>query len=460
MHLRGLRWRHRDDRGVAMITAIMVLTVLGAISATVAVIGVSNIKNSDRDRQAGAALGASDAGVAQAIEYVRNNGVNGLTCPEITSASCSTNPAGWTNPTNPKLVPLGSGGACTATNCAKVWIGNVRAYAPPTVTTGTYRIHSEGIYGGGPAARNVVVDIEVTPDRFPIGVFGEQVSGNGGTAVYSESLFTRACVSPLETGSGNGTRFIGTDPYWGIPSAAHSTTHLSTSNNCGANGYVHKPAQLCPTNSVLQDDQSGDGGAVSSGPCYQRYRRPDGSWYNTTAFTLNDLQQYGYRPRGLSDAQLSALRVRAQSQGLYNVSSGSIAAKIVAANAAGISQPVVYYDSVPNVALSYSDFPAGYFGRAPGEPCNNSIVTLVVEHGNLTFQGGNATWFDAAIFVPDGAFNGNGGYNILGTLFADNLGLGGNQTFELDDCFVKSLPGPILAIHATAFREDDSKDVP
>ncbi len=440
--------------------------MLGAIAATVASIGVSNLKNSDRDRQAGAALGASDAGVAQAIEFVRNNGVNSLNCVDATAnTTCTANPAGWTSPTNPMLVPLASGATgCTVTaNCAKVWIGNVRAYSPPLVTTGTYRIHSEGIYGGGPAARNVVVDIEVTPDRFPIGVFGEQVTGNGGTSVVSESLFTRACVSPLETGNGNGTRFTGIDPYWGIPSAPHSTTHLSTTNSCGAGGYVHKVGQPCSTYAALKYAQSGDGGPVSSGACYHSYLKANGGYYpenDSTFFGLADLQRYGYRPRGLSDAQLSALRVRAQSQGLYNVPTGSIAAKIVAANTLGISQPVVYYENVADVALSYSDFPAGYFGRAPGEPCNNSIVTIVVEHGNLTFQGGNATWLDAAIFVPDGTFAGNGGYNILGTLFANNLSLGGNQAFALDDCFVKSLPGPILAIHAVAFREDDSKDVP
>lgn len=463
-----------------MITAITVLAVLGAISATVAVVGVSNVKNADRDRQAGAALGASDAGVAQAIEYIRSNGVSGLTCPDATPGSCtgSAYPSGgWINPISPKLVPLAPNATtCVAADdCAKVWIGTVEAYSPPAVTVGTYRVHSLGISGRGPGARNVAVDLAVTPDSYPIGIFGEATIGNGGTGVVQESLFTRGCVYPRETGGGNGTSFTGIDPYWGIPAAAHSTSHVSTANNCGASGYIHNltpTAAHCPdgrgysSNQVnaMKFDQSADGGAVTAGsPCYHSYTKTDGSTYpptDSTFFGLADLQSYGYRPRGLSDAQYAALRVRAQAQGLYNVAASSISAKITAAAAAGISQPVVYYDNSASVALSYSNFPAGSFERAPGSPCGAPIVTTVVEHGDLTFQGGNSNWFDAAIFVPDGGFYGNGGYNILGTVFANTLSLGGGQTFALNGCFARGIPGPILDVRAVKFREDDSKDVP
>jgi hypothetical protein len=494
--------RRGDDAGVALITALMVMLVLLAFGALVTVLGVNNLGNSNRDRAASSSLGAGDAGVAQAIEYIRNNGVGKLTCPDANPSSCSGNPAGWSNPISPKLVPLDSGqNGCSGSgkNCAKVWIGIVQAFAPPTVKSGTYNIHSEGLYGNGPSARQIVVTIKVTPDKFPIGVFGQTVSGNGGTAVYTESLFTTDCVSPIDTGSGNGTRFTGIDSYWGQPAAAHTTTHISSSVHCGSNGYIthgsptatSPSANNCPNNTTLNPMQSGDGGLVDASvgsQCYQIYHRPDGSWYPdgvcpsgvtptypnglcaTTAFTTADLQRFGYRPRGLSDAEYAALKARARSQGTYNIAVGSLSSTLTSLVNGGVNSPVLYWDcssasmcsSSNPLSLKYSDFPSGMFADAPSDSCseNMRVLTIVVEHANFVFQGGNNTWFDAAIFVPDGSFYGNGGYQVLGTLFSNNLDLGGTQAFALNSCWLNSFPGPVLSVTQTGFRENDSADVP
>lgn len=499
----------RDDRGVALATVLLIMLAVTAIGATVAVVGVNNLNNASRDRAAQSSLGAGDAGVAQAIEYLRNNGVGALSCPETNLSACASNPAGWSNPTNPQLVPLDNAGlGCNVghSNCARVWIGTVLAYAPPAVKSGIYNIHSEGIYGPGPSARQLVARVRVTPDKFPIGVFGQTVSGNGGTAVYTESLFTTGCVSPRQSGNGNsnGTRFSGIDSYWGQPAAGHTTSHISTANNCGSGGYIHSSspssttaaAGACPSDSLLSYDQDGDGGLVSSSvgsACYRNYTRPDGSSYpdgvcpsgvtpsrpdglcDTTAFTTADLERYGYRPRGLSDDQYKSLKERSQAQGLYNVTISSIANQINSVvNVQQVNNPIVYWDcsetnsacsSGGTLSLKYSDFPPGLFDKAPTDTTSSCqkpfrIVTIVVEHANLDFQGGNNTWFDAAVFVPDGSFSGAGGYSILGTLFSNNLELGGGQNWQLDKCWVTNMPGPLTTIRQIGFREDDSKDVP
>jgi len=494
----------RDDAGVALVTAMLIMMVLTAIGATVALVGINNMQNASRDRAAESSLGAGDAGVAQAVEYLRSNGVGSLKCMESNLAACSANPAGWSNPTNPKKIPLDSAGVgcTTGNNCAKVWIGIVQAFSPPTVKVGTYNIHSEGVYGPGPSARNIVSTVKVQPDKFPIGVFGEQTSGNGGTAVYSESLFTRGCVSPIDTGSGNGTRFTGIDSFWGEPATAHTTSHISSKVNCGANGYIQNNsngtnantplASHCSTYAALKYMQSGDGGlvdAANGSACYRNFTKADGTLYpagacptgvtstrtdglcDTTAFTPADLQRYGYRPRGLSDAQYAGLKARAQGTNSYNIPVGSVGTQIAAALAAGINDPVLYWDcsasgsncSGGGISLKQSDFPAGKFSTPPTTgACVDpyQIVTVVVEHGNLTFQGGNNQWFDGALFVPDGSFNGNGGYNINGTLFSNNLSLGGNQTWQLDSCWVTNFPGAVISVTQTGFREDDAKDVP
>ena len=496
--------RRRDDEGVALITAIFVMLVLLAFGSVVAVLGIDNLRNAGNDRAANSSLGAGDAGIASAIEYIRSNGVGGLTCPDTNPSSASCSGTGsWNNPSSPKLVPLDSAGVGCNTggkNCAKVWIGVVQAFAPPVVKAGTYNIHSEGIYGNGPSARRIVATVQVTPDKFPIGVFGQSVSGNGGTAVYTESLFTTGCVSPIETGSGNGTRFTGIDSYWGQPAAAHTTNHISSTTNCGANGYIthgnpsssNPSNNNCPNNTALNNSQSGDGGVVSStvgSACFHTYTRPDGSFYpdgtcpanatprtdglcDTTAFTTADLQRYGYRPRGLTGEQYNALKARAKSMGTYNLPVGSVSAAVGALLNGGISSPVVYWDcsnagsicsSSNALSLRWSDFPANTFNLAPSDGAScvpMPIVTIVVEHADLTFQGGNQTWFDGAFFVPDGSFNGNGGYQILGTLFSNNLDLGGTQAFSLDPCWLTAFPGAVLTVKQTHFREDDATDAP
>jgi hypothetical protein len=497
-------FRRRADEGVALITAIFVMLVLLAFGSVVATLGINNLRNANSDRQANSSLGAGDAGIASAIEFIRSNGVGGLVCPESNPSSCSSYAAGYSNPSNPKLVPLDSAGVGCNTggnNCAKVWVGVVQAFAPPGVKVGTYNIHSEGIYGTGPSARQLVATVQVAPDTYPIGVFGQSLSGNGGTAIYTESLFTTACVSPIYTGSGNGTRFTGDDPYWGEPAAAHTTGHISTSVHCGSNGYIAHGnpnattpnAGNCPNNTALNTAQSGDGGLVSAAAgtaCWRTSTRSDGTPYpdgacpagvtpttsnglcDTTAFTTADLIRYGYQPRGLTGQQYTALKARAQAQGTYNLATGSISAAVTTLLSAGITSPVVYWDctaagsvcaSGRSISLKQSDFPANTFANAPSTPGQCSampIVTIVIEHGDLTFQGGNNSWFDAALFVPDGSFNGNGGYNILGTLFSNNLDLGGNQTFELDSCWLTSFPGSVMSIKQTGFREDDAADVP
>ena len=475
---RGVLRLLRLDDGAALVSVLYLLVALTAITTTVAVVATNDIISSGRDQQATAALATADAGVSQALEFIRLNGVGSLRCMEAQSAptpsgACATPPATtnarWSSPVNPQQVRLdGAVGNCvTGEACYKVWISALTRYDPPAVKTGTYRIHSTGYFGGGPGAKAVVVDVEATPAEFPVGVFGEGLDGNGGTRIFNESLFTRACISPRNDGSGNGTRFQGIDPYWDQPAAANTTDVVSTGNNCSVAGRIHSPTLPCATGTgnVLINDRDSLGGSVVGTPCFRTYTRADGTTYppgDTSRFTLADLQSYGYRPGGLSDAQYDALKVQAQGLGLHNPTSAQVLAGLNAAVAAGVSHPVVYFDSGADVSLDRNDIPA-VFGRAPGGVGTCAApyaVVVVVRQADLTYQGGNVDWRSMAVFVPEGDFRGNGGYNIVGTLFADNISLGGNEHWELDDCFVDNMPGPLMQLNTTTFREDDRVDVP
>jgi Tfp pilus assembly protein PilX len=457
----------QNDRGAALITVLLLLMALTAVTTTVAVVTTSDTVSAGRDRQAAGALATADAGVAQGLEYIRYNGLNGLNCPVTNTSSCSSNPPGWSSPTSPKQIRLdGSSGDCTASlTCFKVWIGVVTAYNPPAVKTGVYRIHSTGFSGSGPGAKAVIVDVAVTPLQFPIGVYGDELTGNGGTRISNEMLFTQDCVSPRYTGSGNGTRFQGLDPYWDEPASASSTTFVSTSNNCGANGFLHNntSAGACPNNTQLNYDRTSRGATLPSGSPCRTYTKADGSTgtRDSTYFSLEILQEkYGFRPGGLSESEYEALRVRAQTLGTLNVANESdLRTKLQNLVAAGVTSPIVYWDNKSTVNLSSSDIPTA-FSREPDSPCTAPYgVVVIVRNGDMVYQGGNNNWRSLALFVPEGNFRGDGGYNILGTLFAKNISLGGNEEFRLDSCFVDNLPGTLLNLDVLSFREDDRQDI-
>jgi hypothetical protein len=482
----------RDDAGIGVITVIFVIAVLTAFLITATAMTVNNLGNTQRDRQALSALATSEAGVAQATQFLRSGSIGALTCVEppagaAPGATCTGGGPSWISSTNPKEVMVdGAAGAClVASNCFKVWIGTVQRYVPncagrhavPAVACfGIYRVHSTGLAGGGPSARKLAVDVKVTPYPFPIGVFADSLSGNGNVGVHSESIFTNGCMMnrQRDDAGGSGVQFAWDsannrpvlDLIYDQPVAAHATGDISTSNtSCGSGGGGDPIHMTSICNSDFKYDQDGSGGALPStgNPCYGAYTRSDGTKYPTTSlFTQADLQAYGYRPRGLTDAQYDALRAQAQAQGTYNLPTGSIDATLTSLASAGITSPILYWDQ-GSISLSSSDFPAAFLRDLDSSgTCSSNSVTIVVSGpGNdLTYQGGNTSpYLVASIFVPDGQLTGNGGRNTIGTVFAKTIDLGGNIDFYMDACFANNPPGATLDAQVITWREDDSKDI-
>ena len=483
----------RDDSGLGVITVVMVMAVISSLVVVATALTISNLGNSSRDRQALSALATSEAGVAQAIQYLRGGNLAALTCIEPAAgaapgATCQGAGPSWTSATNPKQVRLdGVAGNCIAVvDCFKVWIGRVAAFVPncsartatpPGKCYAKYRIHSTGVSGNGPGARRTAVDVQVAPYTFPLGVFSEQgFSGNGNVGIHSESIFTIGCMvnrTRDTQANGGGTKFeydsaagrAKLDLFYDQPAAAHAVGNVSEANNgsCGGAGptSIHNSS---PCDTTFRFDQDGRGGPLTPGDgCYGAYTRTDGSAYPTTSkFTMQDMQNIGYRPRGLSDAEYNALKTQAQGTGTYNISTGGLATRLNDLVAAGVTSPVLYWDNA-SVALRNSDFPASFLRDVSNTPgCAQNSVTIVVTGPNhdLSYQGGNtAPFLVAAIFVPDGTLTGQGGRNTIGTVYAKTVDLGGNIDFILDPCFAANPPGGVLNVEVTGFREDDSTDV-
>jgi hypothetical protein len=491
---RGLLGRlRRDEDGLGIITVIFLAAVLTALTITAVKVTVGNLDNTRRDRQALSALATSEAGVSQAVMYLRGGALQSLKCMEPPPGSAPTSPectgAGpsWTSAKNPKQIRVDgtTGGCTTGANCFKVWIGTIKPYVAncagrrdPAVRacSGIYRIHSTGLAESGPGARALDVDVQVTPYPFPIGVFAESFSGNGTPGIHFESVFTNGCIKNRQDDSKSGSGFqfewdsVNKRPVMDLvydqPAAAHATGDISTSNNsCGSGSGgapIHNTVQAC--NATFPWDQSGSGGDLSGTSCDGLYVRKDGTVYpETSHFDAKALDSYGYIAGGLTDAQYAALLTQAKVQGTYNLPSGAVSSTLTSLyNTKGITSPVLFWDN-GDVKLSSSDFPEP-FRRTLNDStdCSAASVTIVVKGGanGLDYQGGNTSpYLSASIFVPNGKITGQGGYNVIGTVFAKEIDLGGNPEYYMDQCFASNPPGALLDAKVLDWREADSKDV-
>jgi hypothetical protein len=434
-----------DERGVAMVTALLVTAVLTALGLTVTQVAVSNLGNAGRDRVAGGAFGAAEAGVTRAIAYINKNNTNALSC----YPSCSF---GWGNTTTPQVVTLPDG------RTAKVYIKPVQPYAPPGYKVGVYRIHSVGNAGTGPGQRTLEVDVQVRPMGFPLGIFTKNKINNGGTGtVYSESVLSEACID-----SRDHLTFSGTDPYYGIPAAAHSAKYITGANLSGGcdndltnvaardNKAIHRNA-VGTCNSLYPYDQDALGGTFTGGGGTACTNATD-QYMTSSLFTLDMLKAdpYNYLPRGLTDAQYALLKARAQSQGTYYTTSAPASWP----SALTTSNPVLYFNLPAGQEVSIQTDLNSYAWTTDAScTATHPAVVIVVEGGDLRLN--SSATLSGAVFVPDGTLTYNGGAQLIGTVFTKQLTMSGNAQITLNECYAKSTPGGILEVKPVRFREVD-----
>lgn len=520
-HLRRRAYRHEE--GMAMLTVVMLGLAISAIAMTVMVASVAGLNTASHDKSSAAAQATSDAGVAEALQYIRASGLAQLTCTEaldsdVPSVSCSSN-VGWANNVTPEVVVPGVGTTTPAscvvatTACWEVWIGTIQTYKPPIGPPGStgstavqpaiLRIHSTGYAANGSAARTVDVDVQAMPAQFPVGMYAEQaMSTNGDMEVYNESIFTPGTVTlkcPLR----------GFDYEYGIPAAVHAGGSLyyenKGSSNCGFSGLgggatpAHLPAcnttvvpsgpvspsaSPAPGETIFDQDangaalSSGDGCYGMSGTYYGQFPNADPSYPTTSNFNANQLAAYGYNPMGLTSQEYSDLKAQAQSLGTYyttyggstGVTSATVYSALSTLASEGVSSPVVYFDFPSGTSPTAVDlkgmFPS-YYTRVPGQStgCSQNSVTVIVRHDDVT-SSGNASPAPGSpepvisLFAPEGSFSDTGGTGYIGTLFAENINMSGSTGFQLDPCFVASPPAGILDVRVLNFRSVDTVAYP
>lgn len=439
-----------EDSGSAMILTLMVMALVTALATTVAVVTINNLQSSWRAQQAGAAVNAADAGIAQAISYLRNSGVRDLRC----SPTCTTNP--WGNRTSPAAVSVTglAGQAYTA------WI---EPAPPPAHNPNVYRIHSTGTAGGA-ASRAVTADVQVSTTQIPKGVFARTVNGGGTATVRRESIFSTGCVY-----SRSKITMSSIDLAYGIPAAVHSSQVITDSNGTGEYcPSTNKPIHLTgPQNATplwckpeYPYDQDKLGGSLGASSCTAQTQYP--TYYGNGSLIEDDAKLFslfGIRSPALTQAQIDQMRSLAQSQGNYWTKSQK-------SEWTSPDEPnaVMFFD------LSQTDLGGAVdlndvtgFGRDPDVSdtdavCETKSLVIVVEGGNVKLNSNQKLF--ASLFLTSSAPYGqvlkaNGTSTFVGTIYADTVNLTGTADLSVDGCFLANLSPVLLDLSISAYREDD-----
>lgn len=456
-------FRHRDD-GSALIMTILVMAVLTGLGLTVFTLSTDNLGNSRRDRQATSALANSEAGVAQAIAYLKNRGTGQLLCaPNCGAANAWGEEPGFAETVDDghpsHQVTMASG------ETYSVWIDTVQPVNAATGAAGLYTVHSVGNSGTGPGSRTVEVDVEVAPFEFPLAVFADSVQAGGTGSIQTESLFSTGCI--FKRGQ---ITFVGNDPVYGIPAAAHSSQYITDSQANGSacaaddNKNIHKPSGSTPQpcNMTYRYDQDRQGGPLASTSCLGA-----GGAYPQTSLITDLGAQYGFQLEGLTAEQLDQLRTAAQEQGFYFTSSTDIPA-VLQDNTTSLQHPnpVVFYDlkgsavggEVDLKHLSDTTYarPTPLLASSPS--CHSRSVIVVVVNGDVRLNS-NQTLVGSVFAMGPSPYGevgkANGVSRLIGTMYARSLDLTGTSDINLDDCFLQNIPGQLMNVKATTFREVD-----
>jgi hypothetical protein len=449
-------WPGTADDGSAMVITLMVLAVVMALAGTVASVTVNNLQSSWRAQQAGAALDAANAGVAQAVTQLRNTSLRDLKC----SPTCATNP--WGNQTTPATasIPGQVGEAYT------VWIEPIAPF--PANKPGRYRIHSTGTAKGS-AVRSVDADVLVTPTELPLGVFGKTINGGGTPSVTRESVFSTGCVfhrAKIDT--------QGIDVAYGIPAAVHSSKIITEANGTGTlcpvtdNKRIHKDGAC---NTTYPADQDILGGSLLGTLCQStqttypsRYSPADldgnGSTDVNGSYIRDDaalIKLFGLKSPPLSQAEIDKLRSVAKAQGNYWTSSTGWTSP-------DEPQAVMFFDlTLTNLGGTVDLKDVAGFSRNPNlaatDPaCDTRSLLIVIEGGNVKLNSNQM--LAAAVYLTSGApqgqvFKANGTSNLIGPLYADTIDMTGTADLSLDACFLENINPALLGVTVSSYRELD-----
>ena len=505
--LAGPMATHRREDGSAMIITLMVMALITALATTLTTVTINNLQSSWRAQQSGSAANAAEAGISQAMSYLRTNGVRDI---NRCTTPCST--LRWANSADPVTVTVPG----VADQKFRVWI---EAKAPyPASSTGNYVIHSVGTAGersyeatpvSTPACqrvraqgcREVSQEVLVTGSGVPRGIFAHSIYASGTATVTNQSVFSTGCVYGRQAGKLIVAEAM--DLFYKIPASVHTSDSITTENkaDCGKEGnWIHGdgeangnasngkgPKPNC--NPIFPFDQDSHGGpfnierktgnVISTNDCTLKgnvakypnwtkyYGRQDldgngtidvdGSYIRDSASLL---KLFDLTDPPLSDTRLDQLRAIARTQGYYSESTTPPAWPD-----GTYSQSVLFFDltsatKAQDWKVNLSNIP--YYNRKKGQPddpfCNTKSLVIVVVNGDMSMNGGDLA---ASVFLTGTApgrgqvDKANGNVDFIGTVTADEMTLNGTSDLAMDECFLNNPSPALLDFSLREYREVD-----
>lgn len=441
-----LRRARANDTGAALVVVLLVTTVLSALTLTMAVVTTGNLGSARASVQSSAAAAAADAGIAQAITYLRGNGVSVI---NKCSPNCTT--TGWGNKANPMEVPVPG----KAGQSYKAWIEPIARF--PQHKPGVYRIHATGM-AGGPAARTVTTDVRLDNFKIPLGIMAKSINGGGDAGVHHESIFTTGCVYGRSK-----IQFEGIDLAYGEPAAVHSSQVITDDQGSGqycpsTKKPIHNPKTAAPArycNPAYPYDQDKFGGPLAGTSCLGV-----AGAYPQTSLIASDadlFKKYKFQAPALTQGQIDSLKTIAISQKNYWTKS------------TGWTSPtqdhaVMFFDLTeadPGGRVDLNDI-VGY-SRTPGlaaadASCKPRSLVIVIEGGNARLNS-NQNLF-GSVFLTSGdpyghVFKANGNAIFTGTLYANSIDLTGTVDMHMDECFLDNLSPALFGYETEVYRELD-----
>jgi Tfp pilus assembly protein PilX len=445
------------DRGSAIIITLMVISLLAALAATVTGVAINNVQSSRLAGEAGVAVNAADAGIAEATSFLRTNGVRALCVPptaydataptfnkafDLATRSCVDSPGNGTKVQGKPYTVL---------------IVTVAAYG--TSDVGRYLIYSTGV-GAGAASRTVTAELEVKGLGVPKGgFFGHAVFGAGQVYV-NQSIFSTGCVYVRSH-----IAMSGMDSY-GLPSAVHSSQVVTDDNgsttNCAvSNKAVHKAGPCYypgPDGLNGAFDQDVLGGSLGGTSClsarsqYPSVSAATWSRYYPNGSQIADSQTllglYGIKDPALTQDEIDGLRAVAKAQDNYRTTASS--SDSYTPNG---TRAVVFYD------LTGGKVDLGTikgFSPPGNGTCPDRSLVVVISGADAVFPSGSPLAASVFVTTPGKMYSSTGG-KLVGTATADLISLGGNAVVDPADqqCYTQNPSPSLLTMNLTAYREID-----
>lgn len=497
----------RNERGVAMVTVLLVGAALTAMTSAAAFVTIEEFGATQADRNAAQALSYAEAGIDRMLLKIRNND---FTWGNISLAGCDA--------AHPVIQIEGSIPPGTYRTTLEVYDAAAATVAnrfrPAACTSASSSIGPDTIRtflitstGQQPQSRRLVRQVvEIKPLGLPVGVYAyDRVDVNGTVNLENISLISEKSVYNRDN-----LQFYGTDPYYKlssfypgsldaatgekqIPAAAHAKVALYYGPASKLTEHREPRAQYepnCEANkgAVEQSLWDGSGTAILTSITRDCPNWP-GSGYVTATnknppivtgteyqpprarFTETDRQSVAPTPN-LSEQDYLTLRTAAKQTGLY--CSGSTT---LTCSAAGGTNSTLTGNQIQSTTLApiaaksfvvYIDFAndgidpfardvlwsgGGFFGPCASNPADNRSAVIIVRRGSFRMSGGAE--INGALLIPEGAIRSTGGFTLEGTMITRRLEIFGSATVRMSPCWILNMPGPFLDVTSTTWNEVD-----